>query len=85
MQYPLTEKMGEPDLLVGRKEFQRLNKWLANIPKRLSKSRVIMARRKSGKTAIVQRIFNPLWNQNKRARVKGKKPIFLSQPACRPV
>jgi hypothetical protein len=65
VQYPLSEKIGDPDLFVGReKEFNLLNKWLANIPKRLSKSRVILARRKSGKTAIVQRIFNRLWSEN---------------------
>ncbi len=65
IQYPLTEKIGEPDLLVGRaKEFGLLDKWLGRIPKRLSKSRVILARRKSGKPAIVQRIFNRLWRAN---------------------
>ena len=65
MQYPLSEKIGDPDLFVGReKEFRLLNNWLNNIPKRLSKSRVILARRKSGKTAIVQRIFNRLWSEN---------------------
>ncbi len=65
MQYPLTEKIGEPELFVGReKEFRLINKWLANIPKRLSKSRAILARRKSGKTAFVQRIFNQLWTAN---------------------
>ncbi len=65
MQYPLSEKIGNPELLVGRKkEFTEFNKWLSKIPKRLSKSRVILARRKSGKTAFVQRIFNQLWNEN---------------------
>ncbi|MDM8561369.1 hypothetical protein [Candidatus Parabeggiatoa sp. HSG14] len=65
MQYPLSEKIGDPDLFVGRKkEFRLLNKWLKNIPRRLSKSRVILARRKSGKTAIVQRIFNQVWSEN---------------------
>jgi len=65
MQYPLVEKIGDPDLFVGReKEFRLLNKWLNNIPKRLSKSRVILARRKSGKTALVQRIFNQVWSEN---------------------
>ena len=66
MQYPLPERIGDPDLLVGRvKEFNLLEKWIDNIPKQLSKSRVILARRKSGKTAIVQRIFNMLWNVDK--------------------
>ncbi len=65
MQYPLEEKIGDPDLLVGReKEFANFGKWIANIPKRLSKSRVILARRKSGKTSFVQRIFNQLWSEN---------------------
>ena len=65
MQYPLEEKIGEPDLLVGREgEFANFDRWIANIPKRLSKSRVILARRKSGKTSFVQRIFNQLWSGN---------------------
>lgn len=65
MQYPLPEKIGQPDLLVGReKEFARLERWIVNIPRRLSKSQVILARRKSGKTAIMQRLFNQLWSRN---------------------
>lgn len=63
MRYPLREKIGDPDLLVGRAlEFQNFGKWIAFIPKMLSQSRVILARRKSGKTAFVQRIFNQLWS-----------------------
>jgi len=65
LQFPLEEKIGPPELLVGRiNEFTNFNKWLNNIPGRLSKSRVILARRKSGKTSFVQRIFNQLWSQN---------------------
>ncbi len=65
MQYPLEEKIGDPELLVGRdREFENFGRWIANIPKRLSKSRVILARRKSGKTSFVQRIFNRLWSGN---------------------
>jgi hypothetical protein len=64
MQYPLQEKIGRPDLLVGRKqEFAKFYKWIDRIPDMLSKSRVILARRKSGKTSFVQRIFNQLWSQ----------------------
>ncbi len=67
MRYPLREKIGAPELLVGReKEFENLGKWIGNIPKCLSGSRVILARRKSGKTAIVQRLFNRLWSENGR-------------------
>jgi len=66
MQYPLSEKIGDPNLLVRReKEFKHFGKWIKNIPKRLSKFRVIIARRKSGKTTFVQLIFNQLWTENK--------------------
>ena len=76
MQYPLPERIGDPDLLVGRvKEFNLLEKWIDNIPKLLSKSRVILARRKSGKTAIVQRIFNMLWSVD-----KGVIPFYYNIP-----
>ncbi|MBF0200432.1 MAG: hypothetical protein HQK66_03795 [Desulfamplus sp.] len=65
MQYPLPESIGLPELLVGRKrEFQLLNNWIEFIPEHLSKSRAILARRKSGKTAILQRIYNRLWSEN---------------------
>ncbi|MEM7533365.1 MAG: restriction endonuclease [Chloroflexota bacterium] len=65
LQYPLEEKIGSPDLLVGRKkEFASFNKWIGRMPHKLSKSRVILARRKSGKTSFVQRIFNQVWSQN---------------------
>lgn len=65
MQYPLREKIGKPELLVGREqEFAKFHKWISRIPDLLSKSRVILARRKSGKTSFVQRIFNQLWSAN---------------------
>ncbi len=65
MQYPLAESIGNPDLLTGReKEFALLDKLISRIPDRLTKSHAILARRKSGKTTIVQRIFNRLWSEN---------------------
>ncbi|MCP4405157.1 MAG: hypothetical protein GY801_48625, partial [bacterium] len=45
-------------------QYPYFGKWLSNIPRKASKSRVILARRKSGKTAFVQRIFNQLWSEN---------------------
>jgi len=63
MQYPLPETIGSPDLFVGREEeLDHLNLWLERIPKRISMSTVILARRKSGKTAILERIFNYVWS-----------------------
>ncbi|CAK0757064.1 conserved hypothetical protein [Gammaproteobacteria bacterium] len=65
MQYPLPEKIGDPELFIGREqEFKLINNWLERIPARLAQSRVIAARRKSGKTAFIQRIFNRLWSEN---------------------
>lgn len=50
MKYPLREKIGKPELLVGREqEFDNFNKWISNIPECLSDSRVILARRKAEK------------------------------------
>ncbi len=67
MQYPLAEAIGNPDLLVGReKEFALLDKLIGFIPDRLTKSHALLGRRKSGKTAIVQRVFNRLWSENGR-------------------
>lgn len=64
--YALKERIGNPDLFVGRKkELDFLNnKWLANIPKELSKSTAILSRRKKGKTALVERFYNIIYNNN---------------------
>jgi hypothetical protein len=65
MHYPLEEKIGDPDLLVGREqEFKQFHQWIAKMPGKLSKSWAILGRRKSGKTAFVQRLFNELWSAN---------------------
>jgi len=79
MQYPLEEKIGNPDLLVGREEeFKNFHKWIANMPKKLSKSRTLLGRRKSGKTTFVQRLFNELWSANGQVI-----PFFYSIPESR--
>jgi len=65
MQYVLKERIGKPGLFCGRdEEMKRLIEWAANIPKEISKSHALLGRRKSGKTAIMQRLFNIIWNQN---------------------
>ena len=65
MQYPLIEKICTPELLVGREaEFKRFHKWVEGMPKLISKSWAILGRRKSGKTAFVQRLFNEIWSEN---------------------
>ena len=63
--YALKERIGNPDLFVGRKdELDFLNKWLANIPRELSKSTAILSRRKKGKTALVERFYNIIYHKN---------------------
>ncbi|ETR69712.1 MAG: hypothetical protein OMM_09363 [Candidatus Magnetoglobus multicellularis str. Araruama] len=65
MKYVLKERIGKPDLFCGREEeMKRLIDWAARIPKEISKSHALLGRRKSGKTAIMQRLFNILWNKN---------------------
>lgn len=65
MQYPLREKIGDPSLFVGREqEFNNFHKWLAGMPRLLSQSRALLGRRKSGKTAFVQRLYNQIWSAN---------------------
>lgn len=63
--YALEERIGEPELFIGRKEeFQFLNKWFINVQKKLSKSTAILSRRKKGKTAIIERYYNIIYNKN---------------------
>lgn len=77
MEYPLQEKIGDPSLFVGRKaEMVQFHKWLRFIPRRGSKSRVLLARRKSGKTAFVQRLYNQIWSQPE----MGVIPFYLDIP-----
>ena len=63
--YALKERIGNPEIFVGRrKEFRHLNKWLAELPEELSRSTAILSRRKKGKTAIVERFYNIIYNKD---------------------
>jgi hypothetical protein len=65
MIYALKERIGVPSLFCGRKqEMALLMNWVEKIPRQMAKSRALLGRRKCGKTAIMQRLFNLLWNQN---------------------
>lgn len=64
MTYALKERIGDPSLFCGRKkEMTLLLDWAGKIPREISKSRAMLGRRKSGKTAIMQRLFNILWDK----------------------
>lgn len=63
----LKERIGDPSLFCGRKkEIALLKSWTDKIPRQISKSRALLGRRKCGKTAIMQRLFNILWNEQGR-------------------
>jgi AAA+ ATPase superfamily predicted ATPase len=65
MQTYLKEKIGNPALFTGRKkELSALLHWLDGIKTEISKSKVIISRRKTGKSAVMQRLFNILFAQN---------------------
>ncbi len=65
MEYALEERIGEPDLFTGRKkELDYFLKWINDIKRRKSKSTAILARRKTGKTALAQRLYNITYFKN---------------------
>ncbi|MDJ0839064.1 MAG: hypothetical protein QNK37_21290 [Acidobacteriota bacterium] len=65
MEYALTEEIGNTDFFVGRQEeMASLLKWAEGTKKMMSKSRALLARRKKGKTALVQRFYNILFHNN---------------------
>ena len=65
MKYALKERIGNPELFCGReREMELLINWIRQIPFETAKSRALLGRRKCGKSAIMQRLFNILWNQN---------------------
>ena len=64
--YALEERIGNPDMFFGReKELEYLMNWVDNVPKKLSKSTAILSRRKKGKTALVERLYNIIYTQNR--------------------
>ncbi len=71
IEYALPEQIGEPDLFVGRKkEFDYfLGDWYRLVEKNFAQNQAIISRRKKGKTAFLQRLFNILWS----AGVERKK------------
>ena len=62
--FALGEEIGDPELFVGRKEeMARLMKWAEGTKRRASGSMGVLARRKKGKTALLQRFFNLLYTR----------------------
>ncbi|MCP4219674.1 MAG: hypothetical protein GY765_33890 [bacterium] len=65
MKYLLEERIGNPDLFTGRKkELAHFLKWINDIKEKKSQSTAILARRKMGKTALLERLFNITFHNN---------------------
>jgi hypothetical protein len=65
MEYAHEERIGNPDLFTGRiKELAYFLKWINDIKERKSHSTAILSRRKMGKTALIERLFNITFNKN---------------------
>jgi hypothetical protein len=63
--YALEEEIGDTQIFTGRKkEFEYLLNWTEGVKKKHKLSLAIMARRKKGKTALVQRFYNILFTKN---------------------
>lgn len=65
MKIYLKEKIGNPDLFTERqRELDLFSKWINNIKKEISKSTAILSRRKTGKIALMQRLYNLTFEKN---------------------
>jgi hypothetical protein len=65
MDYALKERIGKPELFTGRKEeLAYFLKWIDDIKEEKSQSTAMLARRKMGKTAILERLFNITFFKN---------------------
>ncbi|MCP4405522.1 MAG: hypothetical protein GY801_50495, partial [bacterium] len=79
MRIYLKEKIGNPELFTGRKqELTFYLDWIAHIPRESSQSSAILSRRKTGKTALLQRLYNLIFEQN-----MGVIPFYYEIPEGR--
>ncbi len=61
----LEEKIGNPELFTGRKrELAFYLNWIERIQQKSSMSSAILSRRKTGKTALLQRLYNLTFEKN---------------------
>ncbi len=58
------EEIGDPSLFVGRqKDLDFFLGWVEKVKKKIGQSQVILARKRRGKTALVQRLYNILYSR----------------------
>jgi hypothetical protein len=67
MEYAYKERIGKPELFTGRKEeLAYFLKWIDDIKEEKSQSTALLARRKMGKSALMERLFNITFYKNDR-------------------
>ena len=65
MKIYLKEKIGNPDIFSGRnKELTFFSNWINKIKRETSRSMALLSRRKTGKTALLQRLYNLTFEKN---------------------
>ncbi len=65
MQIYLKEKIGPKELFTGRKrELTKYLNWIDGVKSEISNSMAILSRRKTGKTALLQRLYNLTFHKN---------------------
>ena len=83
----IKERIGDPALFTNRQEdFDFLNSWVGRIEKEAALSTAITSHRKVGKTALLQRLYNRLFEQGGKSfpfysRSKNKTARWMSFPA----
>ena len=61
----LEERIGNPDLFTGRREeLSYFLNWTERIKRKLSQSTAILSRRKTGKSALLERLYNIIFEKN---------------------
>jgi len=65
MKIYLDEKIGDPDLFTGRyNEIKSLLKWVDLSKRKLARSTAMLSRRKTGKSALMHRLYNIVFHNN---------------------
>jgi predicted AAA+ superfamily ATPase len=65
IEFALNEKIGLPEYFVGRRQdMTYLLDWCHRLRRKAAKSIMLVGRRKIGKSAIVERLYNILWTEN---------------------
>ncbi|RLC03883.1 MAG: hypothetical protein DRI57_28750 [Deltaproteobacteria bacterium] len=66
IEFAIEERVGKPSCFIGRvEELEYLYQWAGNIQNGISRSIAFLGRRKIGKSLILERLYNILYNEQK--------------------